>query len=78
MRLPDVLGEHDQFESSQRVWCTQQLVSVSQSQEHPIRITEKMRTKKLSFIDSHDVGNMMIKLLKGPLPPHREYNFACD
>jgi len=37
-----------------------------------------MRTNKLSFIDSHDVGNMMIQLMKGSLPPHQEYNFACD
>lgn len=57
MRLPDVLGEFDQFESSQRVWCT--VNWLINSEKYPVVLTKAMKEKKLSFVDSLDVAKMV-------------------
>jgi nucleoside-diphosphate-sugar epimerase len=59
LRFPDVIGPYD---SSGRFWCYLEWLRVSE--QHPIHFNKFTHLRKLSFVYSKDVSQLLLNLLK--------------
>eukprot|EP01016_Furgasonia_blochmanni_P055515 TRINITY_DN930_c0_g1_i21.p1 TRINITY_DN930_c0_g1~~TRINITY_DN930_c0_g1_i21.p1 ORF type:complete len:232 (+),score=13.72 TRINITY_DN930_c0_g1_i21:222-917(+) len=61
LRLPDVIGPYDRDLNYSRFWCYMKWIQISK--EKPIHLNERVKTKKLSFVFSDDVVDLILELI---------------